>query len=96
MESYWDLLPKELQLYIDEFCWSEEIICGVKCRVWRQNLHYHRDNDLPAIIYATGAKLWYKEGKLHRDCDLPAKIYTDGSSLWYKEGKLIEVMIHPL
>ena len=87
MESYWDLLPKEIQLCVDEFCWCEELICGRKYKVWKQNGCYHRDNDLPATIDANGSQFWYKEGKLHRDNDLPAVIYSDGGKHWYKEGK---------
>ena len=93
MESYWDLLPKEIQTYIEEFCWCEEGIFGLKCKVWKQNMCYHRDNDLPAIIYPNGTQRWYKEGKMHRDNDLPAVIYVDGTGAkeWYKEGKRYRV-----
>src|SRR5271170_6044899 len=37
----------------------------------------HRDNDLPAIIYANGTQWWYQRGVYHRDNDLPAIIYSD-------------------
>jgi antitoxin component YwqK of YwqJK toxin-antitoxin module len=53
---------------------------------WFKNGKLHRDNDLPAIIWASGNLEWYKNGKLHRDNDLPAKIQY-GSLFWYKEGK---------
>ena len=47
----------------------------------------HRDEDLPAIIYADGSKFWYKNGQLHREGDLPAEIYANGSKYWYKNGQ---------
>jgi hypothetical protein len=50
---------------------------------WFKNGKLHRDNDLPAIIWASGNLEWYKNGKLHRDNDLPA-IIQDGSLFWYK------------
>ena len=47
----------------------------------------HRDNDLPAVIYADGSQFWYKNGELHRDNDLPAFIWADGSQYWWKNGR---------
>jgi hypothetical protein len=53
-----------------------------------ENQHiYHRDNDLPAIIYDNGVKKWFKEGNLHRDNDLPAIIYSNGDKNWYKNNE---------
>ena len=47
----------------------------------------HRDNDLPAVIWANGLKQWYQHGEQHRDNDQPAEIYANGSRFWYHRGK---------
>jgi len=47
----------------------------------------HRDGDLPAVIYANGAKYWCKNGQLHRDGDLPAIIFANGRKEWWKNSK---------
>ena len=54
---------------------------------WYKNGNRHRDNDLPAIIFANGDQIWYKNGKRHRDNDLPASISLNGNQYWYKNGK---------
>ena len=54
---------------------------------WYKNGNRHRDNDLPAIIFANGDQIWYKNGKRHRDNDLPASISFNGNQYWYKNGK---------
>jgi hypothetical protein len=46
----------------------------------------HRENDLPAVIYATGSQEWYVNGVLHRDNDLPAIIRATGTRMWYRNG----------
>lgn len=56
---------------------------------WSKNNKYHRDDDLPAAIYADGSMEWYKEGNLHRDGDLPAIIYPYGEKWWYRHGQFI-------
>ena len=55
-------------------------------QLWYQNGELHRDNDLPAHIWADGSQFWWKNGKRHRDGDLPAAIYSDGSQLWYQNA----------
>jgi len=57
---------------------------------WLKNGWYHRDNDLPAIIYNTGTMSWYKNGDYHRDNNKPAIIYHDGTMAWYINGKFIK------
>jgi hypothetical protein len=59
---------------------------GAQC--WYQNGKYHRDNDLPAVIFSNGNQFWYKNGKFHRDNDLPAIIFLNGRQDWYQHGKL--------
>lgn len=49
---------------------------------------YHRDNDLPAIIYSDGRKEWYQNGEKHRGNDLPAVIHKNGTQEWYQYNKL--------
>jgi hypothetical protein len=56
-------------------------------RAWCNSGRYHRENDLPAVIFTNGRKLWYKNGKCHREGDLPAYIYADGTQVWYKNDK---------
>ena len=53
---------------------------------WYKNGKYHRDNDLPAIIYPNGSQFWYQNGKYHRDNDLPAMILKNGDQYWMKNG----------
>jgi hypothetical protein len=48
----------------------------------------HRDNDKPAIEYASGSKEWYQNGKRHRGNDKPAVEYADGIKEWWSNGKL--------
>jgi hypothetical protein len=47
----------------------------------------HRDNDKPAIEYASGTKEWCKNGELHRDNDQPAREWTNGTKSWWKNDK---------
>ena len=53
---------------------------------WYKNNHYHRDNDLPAVIQTDGTQYWFQNGFKHRDNDLPAVIFTDGVQSWYQNG----------
>jgi hypothetical protein len=52
------------------------------------NTFYYKDNklhsynDLPAIIYSSGAKFWYQNGKIHR-LDGPAETYVNGKEYYY-------------
>jgi hypothetical protein len=48
----------------------------------------HRDNDLPAIVYADGTKWWFVNGKMHRLGGLPALEYVFGIKQWYIYDKL--------
>ena len=47
----------------------------------------HRDNSLPAAIWANGNQYWYKDGLLHGENDLPAVTHFTGLKEWYKDGK---------
>ena len=58
---------------------------------WYKNSKYHRDNDLPAIIWNDGTMAWCKNGDYHRDNDKPAIIYNDGRMSWYINGYFIRV-----
>ena len=51
---------------------------------------YHRENDLPAVIYSDGSKEYYKNNKYHRDGDKPAVICSDYYKLYYKNGVRIK------
>lgn len=54
---------------------------------WYQHGKYHRDDDLPAVIYTTGSQEWYQHGEHHRDGDEPAIINYNGNKFWYQRGK---------
>jgi len=43
---------------------------------------FHRNNDLPAIVFDSGQKQWYKQGKIHRETG-PAVILPDGGQYYY-------------
>lgn len=51
------------------------------------NLLIHRENDMPAILYADGHLEWLCRGQLHR-INGPAVIDNDGSVEWHVEGML--------
>jgi hypothetical protein len=53
---------------------------------WYKNGKWHRDRDLPAVIYFDGVCCWYYDGTLHRDNDLPAIIHPNGYQEWYIHG----------
>lgn len=55
-------------------------------RRWIVNGLIHRDNDLPAVEYASGTSLWYKHGKLHREDDGPA-VYSQTETEWWVNGQ---------
>ena len=59
--------------------------------IWRDfDGQYHRDNDLPAMIYKNGNKYWFKHGKLH-NLNGPATEEIDGEKEYWIEGiKLTE------
>ncbi len=57
---------------------------------WHKNGQRHRENDLPAVIWADGAQFWYKNGEFHRDNGLPALIYANGKEEFYINGKQIK------
>ena len=44
-------------------------------RVWRKGYMCHRDNDLPAVVYADGGKQWFRDGVFHRDGDQTARLH---------------------
>jgi len=49
---------------------------------WFLNDQLHREDDLPAVIYANGYKAWWLNGKLHRK-DGPAIECVNGNNYWY-------------
>jgi len=58
--------------------------------VFYKNGNYHRDKDLPAIIYVDGTMFWFKNGQSHRDNDKPASIWNNGDMEWFINGKFIK------
>lgn len=46
---------------------------------WYKNGEQHRDNDLPAVIWADGTKIWYKDGKPFKD----NVGFDGGDDFWY-------------
>jgi hypothetical protein len=47
----------------------------------------HRDDNLPAVVWADGAKFWCQNDLLHRDGDQPAAEWTDGTKIWFQNDK---------
>src|SRR5205823_13259831 len=50
---------------------------------WYYHCQLHRDNDLPAIVWADGDQEWWSRGECHRDNDLPPVVRTNGNQEWY-------------
>jgi len=59
----------------------KEIMLTSNYVVFRKNGFCHRNNDLPAVVCADGAKEWHQNGQLHRDNDLPAITYESESQV---------------
>lgn len=73
--------------------WRDDMsVCRIEedgTTVWlNKDGSLHRDNDLPAKIFANGDQEWYQNGRQHRDGDLPAGIDVDGCKYWYKSSRL--------
>lgn len=89
-------LQKLLQIELDEEMKeilsdliSGAAITGSRHISWRNSVgRLHRNDDKPAVIYASGGRDWYQDGKLHRDGDKPAIITSGGSRWWYQDGKI--------
>jgi hypothetical protein len=62
--SLWNVLIGDIKDLVDDECYLSKLEIGgiafVKC--WKCQLALHRDNNLPAIIWYTGAKEWYYHG----------------------------------
>lgn len=71
-------------------------------KLWMRNGVRHRDDDLPAEVWADGSSYWFQNGVLHRteklgsSFTLPAVIMADGSYFWYQNGKLHRADVDPL
>jgi len=48
----------------------------------------HRDNDKPAVEWASGTKEWFVNEKRHRDNDKPAIEWVSGDKEWWVNGQL--------
>jgi len=59
-------------------------------KYWYKNGLYHREKDLPAVIYSDRDMYWYKNGIQHRENDKPAVIYSDGRMYWWENGIFIK------
>ena len=57
-------------------------------KMWWLNNKLHREEDLPAIEFFSGAKHWCLDGKLHR-INGPAIEMATGNKLWYLDGEHI-------
>ena len=52
------------QLLMWDILKSNYEVDGFGTKRWRNEAgKFHRDNDLPAVIYADGSKAWYKNGE---------------------------------
>lgn len=61
---------------------ENETIHWLFCEQW------HREDDLPAVIYGNGNMEWWQYDRTHRENDLPAVTCTNGKQEWYQRGKL--------
>ena len=52
------------------------------------NKVYHRDDDLPAIIYPNRLKVWYQHGKFHREIGAAREYSNEELEYWY-HGKFL-------
>lgn len=58
-----------------------------KGQKWSLSNKLHREDDLPAMISATGIKMWFNNNKLHRENDQPAVVRLNGDKEWYYNGE---------
>jgi hypothetical protein len=61
---------------------------GSKYIAYKLNNMTHREDDLPAVIWANGCEEWHKFGRTHRDDDKPAITWPNGEMSWYVRGIL--------
>ena len=54
-------------------------------QTWYKDNEKHRDDDLPAIIYADGDQFWLIAGLQHRENN-PSSIYSSGNVRWCLRG----------
>ena len=54
---------------------------------WYKDNKLHRDDDLPAMIYANGSQFWFIDGLLHRE-NGPAAIHVAGDIFWALKNQL--------
>jgi hypothetical protein len=65
---------------------TEEIRLGKKCIVYVKDGVIHRDNDLPAIIFADGIKVWMQNGEITQKTVRPSVMYPDGYEEYHISG----------
>ena len=53
---------------------------------WLCNGQWHRENDLPAVVWADGRQAWYQNGQLHRGGQGPALGVSDAGAEGTKGG----------
>ena len=49
---------------------------------WYKDGLRHREDDLPAVIWADGTSFWYLHDKSHRECG-PAVMLSTGKISWW-------------
>ena len=59
-------------------------------RYYLKNNDFHREKDLPAVIWEDGSKFWLKNGSFHRDNGKPSHIYPSGKVAWWENGNFIK------
>ena len=66
-------------------------VININKDIWYyKNNEIHRDGDIPALIWKSGARAWYKNGQCHRDNDKPSTIFPDGRMFWYENNICIK------
>ena len=81
-------MANESQLFYDDDTTVSVFTTSGGDTEWRLDGQRHRENDLPAQMYADGTNKWYTHNKLHRDGGRPAIEYPDGGCAWYTNGRL--------
>ncbi len=82
--DFYTLLIANFSIIVEHYTVKEELPNKIRYIFCGQ---FHRDNDLPAVIWANGTQQWWQHGQRHRDNDLPAIIYANGMQQWYHHGQ---------
>lgn len=67
------------------------VISPTGIRYWYNKYNQlHRENNLPAVIYPSGATDYYLNGEFYNPGGGPAVVDVDGTEWWYSESELFQ------